>query len=88
MARLHSTGFQAITDLSSAVSLTVPSQTVKALIIAEGQPVRWRDDGTAPTPTVGMLLPVNTPFLYEGDPKMIKFIGTTSGASLSVSYYV
>ena len=57
-------GYQQITDLSSSVGLTVPTVTpeglngkpVFALIIAEGAPIRWRDDGTAPTASVGMPL--------------------------------
>ncbi len=42
-------GYQQITDLSSAVSLTVPNGANYAIIEAETQSVRWRDDGTAPT---------------------------------------
>lgn len=58
-----------------------------AAIIAETQSVRWRDDGVAPTASVGMLLPVNTVFVYDGDISRIQFIETTASASLSVSYY-
>lgn len=92
-------GYQQITTISSATGLTVPAaptETVthapaaranKAFIIAETQDVRWRDDGTNPTSTVGMLLQKNEEFWYTGDINAIKFIEVTSGASLSVSYY-
>jgi len=89
-------GYQQITDLSSAVGLTVPTQTPNgsntkanfALIIAETQNVRWRDDGTNPTASVGMLLVAGTPLQYDGDLSRIKFIETTGSAKLNISYYV
>lgn len=90
-------GYGQDTTLSTASNLpSIPTKdpvtglSVKptiAMIIAETQSVRWRDDGTAPTASVGMLLPVNTPFIYDGDLNKIQFIETTASASLSVSYY-
>lgn len=88
-------GYQQITSLSAAAGLTVPAidkngnkqQPTFALIIAEDQPVRWRDDGTDPTSTVGMILPINVPFQYDGDLTRIKFIQTAASAKLNVSYY-
>lgn len=88
-------GYQQITNLSSAVGLTVPatdklgrvgSPTV-AYIRCEGQSVRWRDDGTAPSATVGMPLNVGDVLEYDGDLKSIKFIEETGSAKLNVSYY-
>jgi hypothetical protein len=89
-------GYQPITDLSSAVGLTVPVRTPDgmstkanfALIVAETQNVRWRDDGTDPTASVGMLLVAGVPFQYDGDLSRIKFIETTASAKLNISYYV
>lgn len=89
-------GYQQITDLSSAVGLTVPTQTPNgsntkanfALVIAETQNVRWRDDGISPTASVGMLLVAGTPLQYDGDLSKIKFIETTGSAKLNISYYV
>lgn len=87
-------GYQQITNLSSAVGLTVPardtlgrvgSPTV-AYIRCEGQAVRWRDDGT-PTASVGMPLNVGDVLEYDGDLKSIKFIQETATAKLNVSYY-
>jgi hypothetical protein len=59
-----------------------------ALIVAETQDVRWRDDGTAPTSTVGMLLKAGVIFQYDGDLSKIKFIETASSAKVNISYYV
>lgn len=88
-------GYQQITSLSSAAGLTVPTtdkqgnlrQPTFALIVAETQGVRWRDDGTAPTASVGMPLAVGVPLQYDGDLTNIKFIETAASAKLNISYY-
>jgi hypothetical protein len=49
--------------------------------------VRWRDDGTAPTASVGMPLAVGVPLQYDGDLTNIKFIETAASAKLNISYY-
>ena len=69
----------------SATGITVNTADKKkarvALIKAEAQPVRWRDDGTAPTAANGFLLDVGEEFWYTGDVQAIKFIDTAAGAS-------
>ena len=88
-------GYQQITSLSSATYLTVPSVDLNglackptiAIIIAEGAAVRWRDDNTAPTATVGMPLATGVTLQYDGDLNMIRFIEQTGTAKLNVSYY-
>lgn len=88
-------GYQQITNLSSAVGLTVPAlapdgskqQPTFALIVAETQGVRWRDDGTNPTASVGMPLAAGVPLQYDGDLARIRFIETTASAKLNISYY-
>lgn len=83
-------GFQQITDLSTAVGLTIPTQPyfpTRVFIVAEGNDIRWRDDGTAPTASVGMILIRNNVLSYDGDLKKIKFIQSGAGAKLNVSYY-
>lgn len=88
-------GYQQITSLSAAAGLTVPTvdssgnkqQPTFALIIAETQAVRWRDDGTAPTASVGMPLAVGVPLQYDGDLTKIRFIEQTASAKLNISYY-
>ena len=62
-------GYQQIADLSSAVGLTVPvlapdgsnQKPTFALIICETQGIRWRDDGTSPSSSVGMILAAGVP---------------------------
>ncbi len=90
-------GYQQITSLSSATGLTVPTRdpntgaNVKAnfaLITAEAQALRWRDDGTAPTSTVGMPLAVGVTLQYDGDLSKIRFIEQVGGGIVNISYYV
>ena len=88
-------GYQQITDVSASTALTVPAvngqgnkcQPTMALIVAEAQGVRWRDDGTAPSATVGMPLAVGVPLNYDGDLTKIRFFEQVAGAKLNVSYY-
>lgn len=80
-------GYQQITDVSAAVGLTVPAGATEALIVGTAQAVRWRDDGTNPTATVGIPLAVNTLFEYRGNLAAIKFIESAAGAVLNISYY-
>lgn len=88
-------GYQQITSLVSAVGLTVPSVDVNglackpsiAIITAETQAVRWRDDGTDPTGTVGMPLAAGATLQYDGDLTKIKFIEQAASAKLNITYY-
>lgn len=58
-----------------------------ALIVPETQNVRWRDDGVAPTASVGMPIVVGASLSYDGDLNKIRFIEETASAKLNVSYY-
>ena len=80
-------GYQQITSLSTAKALTVPAGATMALIAPDTKDVRWRDDGTAPTSSVGMPLVVGTTLNYDGDLNRIRFIETAASAVLNVSYY-
>ncbi len=80
-------GYQQITSVASATGLTPPSGALKAMIVAEGNAVRWRDDGVDPTATTGMPFANGAFFGYDGDLRRIKFIDQVSGAKLNVSYY-
>lgn len=80
-------GYQQITSLSAAAALTVPSGAQLAVIECETQPVRWRDDGTNPTSSVGMLLNPGDVLIYDASFANIRFIETTASAKINVSYY-
>jgi hypothetical protein len=73
--------------IDSATGLTVPVGTSVAEICVENQAMRYRDDGTAPTASVGIPVTVNTCFQYAGPLNKVKFISQTAGATLDISYY-
>ena len=81
-------GHQQITSLSSSTALTVPAGTQMALVQAESQNVRWRDDGTDPTATVGMILMAGATIEYDAAQlSVVEFIEVAASAKLNVSYY-
>jgi len=80
-------GYQQITSLSSAVGLTVPRGATVALITPDAQSVRWRDDGTSPTASVGMPLNVGETIPYTGYLENLKFIEQVASAKLNIAYY-
>lgn len=90
-------GIQALSATSSTavgISITASSaasaqrfQPDFAVIIAETQAVRWRDDGVAPTATVGMPLAVGTYMLYDGNIRSLQFIGQAGQAIVNVALY-
>ncbi len=80
-------GYQQITSLSAATPLTIPSRADMAVIEAESQAVRWRDDGTAPTASVGMPLAAGAFLIFDGNLSGLQFIEQTASAKLNVSYY-
>ena len=81
-------GYQQITDCDPAVGLTVPAGANIAVIQAQAFAVRYRDDGTNPTSTVGMVLAAGTAITYTAALASIKFIDTAAGAAiLNISYY-
>ncbi len=76
------------TGLLTATGLpNVPDGTKLAMIQVTGQNLRWRDDGTNPTATVGMRLVANDILVYSGVMSAIKFIEETTSAVLNITYY-
>lgn len=85
--RSNCRGFQQVTGLSTVVTLNVPASASNALIQAETQAVRWRDDGVAPTASVGMLLPAGGELRYDGNLMALKIIEVSPSAKLNVAFY-
>jgi hypothetical protein len=92
----HAKGYAQYSSLGSALKLSDPPTTgnplpdgaIVADLQAEGQPVRYRDDGTPPTAAIGMLIPVGgPPFQYAGDLTRLQFIEAAGGGKLNVAYY-
>lgn len=80
-------GFQQITSLTAAVSLTVPAGARTAWLSIETANVRMRDDGTAPTATVGLVLVSGNDYMYSGNLPAIKLIAATGTPVVDVLYY-
>jgi hypothetical protein len=72
----------------AATGLTVPAGAAAAVMSVSTASVRYRDDGSAPDATHGVVLPVTTsglPFSYMGDLSKIQFISATG--VLDILYY-
>ncbi len=87
-------GYQQITNatLQTAVGFVLPKNPAGlipgyAVIQCTGGVVRWRDDGTGPTATVGMSIPANGELDYCGDVNAIQFIASSGTPILDVSIY-
>lgn len=86
--RLQSLGYGQDTTISAASALpALPSsaQGTMALIQAGTADLRWRDDGTDPTTSAGMILASGESFLYTGNPGAVKVISATG--EVNVTYY-
>lgn len=81
-------GYQQITSLTAAASLTVPAKCRLITCIPEGQGVRWRSDGTDPTATVGYPLAIGVEQSYNAEQSTrLKFIEQAASAKLNVYYW-
>jgi len=84
--KLEPQGYWQITSLSAAKSIAGGNGRV-ALIQCLDQNVRWRDDGTDPTSSVGMRLHAGESMWYVGDITKIRFIEESAGAELNITTY-
>ena len=80
-------GYQQVTSLSAVKALTIPEDAEIAVIQAESQNVRWRDDGIGPTASVGMQLAAGRDMLFTSKLSAVRFIEEAASAKLNVSYY-
>lgn len=72
----------------------IPANAACATIIVETNDIRWRDDGTAPTASVGMLwthvvsgTTPNSPWLYCGDDlTALRIIAVSGSPVLDISF--
>lgn len=85
---LKAAGFVQITGITPARGLgTIPPGSQVALVQCEAVAVRWRDDGTAPTATVGNLLNPGDTMSFDQRLDKIMVIQTAAGSILNVSFY-
>lgn len=91
-ANLTPAGFCQLTLSGTAAGLStctggIPVGSSNVFIIDETANSRWRDDGTAPTTTVGMLFSSGTSLSYQGDLTAIQFIAVSGSPVLDISFY-
>lgn len=77
----------AVTVASLFTGGVIPSGTQLLLIQPAAQAIRWRDDGVAPTTTVGYPLAVGAELRYTGATARLQVIASTPGAVLNVVAY-
>lgn len=83
-------GYQQLTVADTAVALTVPLNAEMCIMVSQDATVRFRDDGTDPTSTVGVPLYQNQSMQINGADALAatKFIRTGStSAKLNILYY-
>lgn len=82
-------GYTQYTSVSSATALTLPSGATFCVVSPETQAVRWRDDGTNPTASVGMEIKIGSSFTFNGALILaaVKFIEQAASAKLNVACY-
>lgn len=89
---LQSLGFERVAGITTtAVGLpNVPPKAAYAYIQADGGDLRWRDDGTSPTATIGHMLKRNDDHWYTVDKLPAFFVrdtDETDPTNLHVTYY-
>jgi hypothetical protein len=89
-----SLGFTQLTGIDAAAKGlaqgtggAIPTGSAYAIIQAEGQDVRWRDDGTDPTASAGQRLYAGDTLQYDLRLDRIRFIGAAAGAFINVTFY-
>jgi hypothetical protein len=81
-------GHEQLDTLATAASTTPPAGAKYALISASTQSVRFRDDGTAPTAAIGIVITAaDAPFWYSGNLHALQFIEITASAAVDIAYY-
>lgn len=90
--QLVSLGFERVATITSTVVglPNVPKDAMYAYVQADGGALRWRDDGTDPTASIGHYLAANGDRWYTVKNLPIRFIRDTDEietTNLHVTYY-
>lgn len=86
-----------ITSVSSSTGLSsctggIPSGTVWAIVTVESNAARWRQDGTAPTSSVGQLLPASSStsvqqlIVFPNTLSQLKLIPVTGSMTINATF--
>jgi hypothetical protein len=78
----------ALAAIPSKTSNVPPLSVTLTIIIVSSNDVRFRDDGTNPTASVGMPIAAGGSWIYTGNPANLRFIRqSATNAVLDVMYY-
>ena len=82
-------GYQQLPVGATAVGLTIPAGAIQmAVAMVETDAIRYRDDGTDLTSTVGTPVQINVPItICRGSLSKFKAIRVTTNATLNILYY-
>ncbi len=80
-------GSQFALTIGTNTTLTVPATSVVAHISVEGGDLRYTDDGTSASSTVGHPVGNGTAFDYSGPLAALKFTIKSGTPTINVSYY-
>lgn len=85
-------GYCQLTSVGAATKLSscsggIPAGATMAYIEIEAQAARYRDDGVAPTASVGMPIASGGSIFYAGTLSAVQIIEQTSGAKVNVLFY-
>lgn len=81
------TGFVPVASFSTSTGFTPPTGSTVCFIQAEGNSVRFRTDGVAPTASVGQLFPTNVLMQLTAGLSTFRAIPTSGSATLDVDCY-
>lgn len=91
---LRPCGYQQIlaATLAASTGFTLPTvingqPVLFAVVQCNSGNVRWRDDGTAPTSTVGLTLAAGAELDYSAEMTAIRFIVSSGSPILDIAYY-
>ena len=79
--------YQQMTSITGATTPTYTAGAAFCLIQAEANSLRYRDDGTSPTGTVGQVIASGSTVAYTGDLTLLKIIQAGGGAIANVTCY-
>lgn len=80
-------GFQQLSVSNTAVGFTPPAGATYCAFEVETNAVRWRDDGTNPTASVGFLQAPPDKWTYASSLTALKFIRASADATVDISCY-
>lgn len=85
-------GYCQLAAISTATAVStctggIPAGTAWAAIIPETNGIRWRDDGTNPTASVGMPVSALATMYYNSKFSALVIIPQTGSATINISFY-